>query len=47
MANLILFASAAPPTVPGRVFVWMHIVTVLAFAELEYMGLRRAAVMVS
>lgn len=40
---LVLFASGATPTGLGQAFIWVQIVTVLVFAELEYVGLRRAA----
>jgi len=39
---LVLFAAGLSPTGLGEAFVAVQIVTVLAFAELEFMGLRRA-----
>jgi hypothetical protein len=39
---LVLFAAGLHPTGLGEAFVVVQIVTVLAFAELEFIGLRRA-----
>ena len=39
---VLLFASGLNPTTLGIAFVAIQIVTVLAFAELEFIGLRRA-----
>lgn len=39
---LVLFAAGLQPTLLGEAFVVVQIVTVLAFAELEFIGLRRA-----
>jgi len=39
---LVLFAAGLTPTWLGEAFVAIQIVTVLAFAELEFIGLRRA-----
>jgi len=39
---LLLFAAGLRPTLLGEAFIVLHIVTVLAFAELEFIGLRRA-----
>ena len=39
---LVLFAAGLQPTLLGEAFVAIQIVTVLAFAELEFIGLRRA-----
>ena len=39
---LVLFAAGLHPTWLGEAFVVVQIVTVLAFAELEFIGLRRA-----
>ena len=39
---LVLFAAGLHPTGLGEAFVAIQIVTVLAFAELEFIGLRRA-----
>ena len=39
---LVLFAAGQQPTWLGEAFVVVQIVTVLAFAELEFIGLRRA-----
>lgn len=39
---LVLFAAGLQPTLLGEAFVAVQIVTVLAFAELEFIGLRRA-----
>lgn len=38
---LVLFAAGLAPSRLGEAFVAIHIVTVLAFAELEWIGLRR------
>jgi hypothetical protein len=40
--GLVLFAAGLQPTWLGEAFVVIQIVTVLAFAELEFIGLRRA-----
>ena len=40
--GLVLFAAGLHPTGLGEAFVVVQIVTVLAFAELEFIGLRRA-----
>lgn len=39
---LLLFAAGIAPTGLGEAFIALQIVTVLAFAELEFIGLRRA-----
>ena len=39
---LVLMAAGLNPTWLGEAFVVLHIVTVLAFADLEFIGLRRA-----
>lgn len=39
---LVLFAAGLRPTWLGEAFVAVQIVTVLVFAELEFIGLRRA-----
>ena len=39
---LVLMAASLSPTWLGEAFVVLHIVTVLAFADLEFIGLRRA-----
>ena len=39
---VVLFAAGLSPTRLGEAFVVMQIVTVLVFAELEFIGLRRA-----
>jgi hypothetical protein len=39
---LVLTAAGLAPTWLGEAFVVLHIVTVLAFADLEFIGLRRA-----
>ena len=39
---LVLSAAGPSPTLLGEAFVAVQIVTVLAFAELEFIGLRRA-----
>jgi len=39
---LVLFAAGLAPTWLGEAFIAIQIVTVLAFAELEFIGLRRA-----
>jgi hypothetical protein len=39
---LVLLAAGLQPTLLGEAFVAVQIVTVLAFAELEFIGLRRA-----
>ena len=39
---LVLLAAGMHPTLLGQAFVVVQIVTVLAFAELEFIGLRRA-----
>jgi len=39
---LVLMAAGLSPTWLGEAFVVLHIVTVLAFADLEFIGLRRA-----
>ena len=38
---LVLMAAGLTPTRLGEAFVVLHIVTVLAFADLEFIGLRR------
>ena len=38
---LVLFAAGLAPTLLGEAFVVVQIVTVLAFADLEFIGLRR------
>ena len=39
---LVLFATGLQPTLVGEAFVVVQVITVLAFAELEFIGLRRA-----
>lgn len=40
---LVLFAAGLEPSRLGEAFIALQIVTVLAFAELEFIGLKRAA----
>ena len=42
----LLLGGSVRPTGLGEAFIAMNIVTVLVFAELEYMGLRRACAIV-
>ena len=44
---LLLFGGSVRPTLLGEAFVVMNIVTVLLFAELEYIGLRRTCAIVA
>ena len=44
---LVLFAGKYAPTLLGELFIGVQIVTVLVFAELEYIGLRRAYAIVA
>lgn len=39
---LVAFAGGFSPSALGQAFLAMHVVTVLVFAELEFVGLRRA-----
>ena len=39
---VIFGATAVKPTLLGEAFIAVQVVAVLVFAELEYMGLRRA-----
>jgi hypothetical protein len=43
----VLAEAAAQPTPLGEAFIALQIVTVLLFAELEYLGLRRACAIVA
>jgi len=42
--GLVLFGGSMLPTGLGEAFIALQIVTVLAFAELEYIGLRACAI---
>jgi hypothetical protein len=42
--GLVLFGAGAHPTALGEAFIALQIVTVLAFAELEFIGLRACAI---
>jgi len=44
---LVLLGGRYAPTLLGELFIGAHIVTVLVFAELEYIGLRRAYAIVA
>ena len=44
---LVLFGGRYAPTLLGELFVGANIVTVLVFAELEYIGLRRSYAIVA
>ena len=44
---LVLFGGRYAPTLLGELFIGANIVTVLVFAELEYIGLRRAYAIVA
>ena len=41
------FATSPPPTLLGEAFIAVQVITVLAFAELEFIGLRRACAIVA
>lgn len=44
--GLLLFQDSVAPTALGQAFIVLQIVTVLLFAELEYIGLKRACAIV-
>ena len=44
---LVLFGGRYAPTLLGELFIGANVVTVLVFAELEYIGLRRAYAIVA
>ena len=44
--GLLLFGGLFAPTALGVAFIVLHVITVLAFAELEFVGLRRACAIV-
>ena len=44
---LVLFGGRYTPTLLGELFIGVNIVTVLVFAELEYIGLRRTYAIVA
>ena len=43
----VAFGSSPQPTLLGEAFIAAHVVTVLGFAELEFVGLRRACAIVA
>ncbi len=44
--SVVLFGGALSPTVLGQAFIGVQIAAVLLFAELQYIGLRRACAIV-
>lgn len=44
---LVVFGGSASPTLLGEAFIGVQVVTVLLFAELEFIGLRRACAIVA
>ena len=44
---LLAFNASPPPTLLGEAFVAVQVITVLVFAELQFIGLRRACAIVA
>ena len=44
---IVVFGGSASPTLLGEAFIAVQVVTVLVFAELEFVGLRRAYAIVA